>query len=177
MTIAELKEQEFENYDAVVIEEGTRFEDATEIAEQEVEDTDEARDWVIINDDDEPNKKELHILVQPLKEIPYIHVGAPAPNYAINSISTLRRYITTAAINEGVYEREENDRQSTCDIILTIGATEEQIANVFKSASQEMMDDGTVTEGSHDYDSASATGLLYDAATASIEKTEPTRNW
>ena len=174
MTIAELKEQEIENYNTVVIEEGTRFEDATEIAEQEVEDTDIARDWVILHEDEQP---ELHILVQPKKEVPYIHIGAPAPNYAINSISTLRSYITTAAINEGVYEREENDRQGSCDIILSIDATDEQIANVFKNASQAMMDDGTVTEGSFDYNSNSATGLLYDAATASAEKTEPTRNW
>lgn len=174
MTIAELKEQEIENYNTVVIEEGTRFEDANEITEQEVEDTDIARDWVILHEDEQP---ELHILVQPEKEVHYIHIGAPAPNYASNSISTLRGYLTTAAINEGVYEREENDRQGTCDIILSIDTTDEQIANIFKAAGQAMIDDGTVTEGSFDYNSASATGLLYDAATASAEKTEPTRNW
>lgn len=78
-----------ENYDTLVIEEGTRFEDSTEIAEQAVDfDHDIARDWVVINDDGDPNKKELHILVQPEKVIKYVHVGAPAPQYAINSISS-----------------------------------------------------------------------------------------
>lgn len=68
MTIEELKEQEEGNYTKVVIEEGTGFENATEISEDDVLDSDEVRDWIII-DEKGDLKDELHILVQPEKVI------------------------------------------------------------------------------------------------------------
>lgn len=62
MTIKELKEQEEGNYTKVIIEEGTCFENATEISEDDVFDSDEVRDWIIINEEGDL-KDELHILV------------------------------------------------------------------------------------------------------------------
>jgi hypothetical protein len=162
-----------DNYDVLVIEEGTRFEDSTEIAEQSVDfDHDIARDYVVINDDGDTNKKELHILVQPEKVIKYVYVGAPAPQYAINSISSIRSAIVGAAQQLGIYAREEVYRNRIpVDVILVSDVTDEQVESLFKTAKEHMEDNGYT-----DVD-ASKYGLAYDAGTASIEETEPTRNW
>lgn len=170
MTIEELKEQEEGNYTKVVIEEGASFENATEISEDDVLDSDEVRDWIIINDEGD-SKDELHILVQPEKVIKYIHVGAPAPNYAINSISRIRSGISYIASQKGIYAREEVDRDGTTDIILEPDTTDEQVAELLEGAKEYMEDDGYT-----DVD-ASSTTLTYDAGTATAEETEPTRNW
>ena len=174
MTIHDVIEETGENnYDVLVIEEGTRFEDATEIPEQSVDfENDIARDWVVINDDGDPNKKELHILVQPEKVIKYVHVGAPAPQYAINSISRIRSAIIHAAMQVGIYAREESSRNRIpVDIILEPDVTDEQVEEMFKVA-KEYMEDNDYTGVD-----ASKCGLTYDAGTASIEEGEPTRNW
>lgn len=174
MTIQDVIEETGENnYDVLVIEEGTWFEDSTEIPEQVVDfEHDIARDWVIINDDGDPNKKELHILVQPEKVIKYVHVGAPAPQYAINSISHIRSAIVHAAIQVGIYASEESSRNSIpVDIILEPDVTDEQVEEMFKVAKKYMED--------NDYTGVDASkwGLTYDAGTASIEDGEPTRNY
>ena len=174
MTIQEvITEIGTENYDVLVIEEGTRFEDSTEIAEQAVDfEHDIARDWVVINDDGEPNRKELHILVQPEKVIKYVHVGAPAPQYAINSISHIHSAISYIASLNGIYAREETSRHSIpVDIILVPDVTDEQAETLFRNAKEYMEDEGYTGVD------ASATGLTYDAGIASIEQGEPTRNW
>lgn len=116
-------------------------------------------------------KDELHILVQPEKVIKYIHVGAPAPNYAINSISRIRSGISYIASQKGIYAREEVDRDGTTDIILEPDTTEEQVAELLEGAKEYMED-----EGYTDVD-ASSTTLTYDAGKATAEETEPTRNW
>lgn len=174
MTIQEvINEIGTENYDVIVIEEGIRFEDATEIPEQAVDfENDIARDWVVINDDGEPNRQELHILVQPEKVIKYVHVGAPAPQYAINSISNIHSAIVHAATQVGIYAREESSRDSIpVDIILEPDVTDEQVEEMFKVAKEYMED--------NDYTGVDASkwGLTYDAGSASIEDGEPTRNW
>ncbi len=174
MTIQDvIEETGEENYDVLIIEEGIRFEDATEIAEQAVDfENDIARDWVVINDDGDPNKKELHILVQPEKVIKYVHVGAPAPQYAINSISRIHSAIVHAAIQVGIYAREESSRNSIpVNIILEPDVTDEQVEEMFKVAKEYMED--------NDYTGVDASkwGLTYDAGTASIEEGDPTRNW
>ena len=174
MTINEvIDEIGTENYDALVIEEGTRFEDSTEIAEQAVDfEHDIARDWVVINDDGEPNRKELHILVQPEKVIKYVHVGSPAPQYAINSISHIYSAISYIASLNGIYARVETSRHSIpVDVILVPDVTDEQVEKLFKDAKEYMEAEGyTGVEYSE-------TGLTYDAGTASIEQGDPTRNW
>lgn len=174
MTIQEVIEETGENnYDVLVIEEGIRFEDSIDISEQAVDfEHDIARDWVVINDDGDPNKKELHILVQPEKVIKYVHVGAPAPQYAINSISRIRSAIVHAATQVGIYAREESSRNSIpVDIILEPDVTDEQVEEMFKVAKKYMED--------NDYTGVDASKweLTYDAGTASIEEGEPTRNW
>lgn len=174
MTIKEVIEETGENnYDVLVIEEGIRFEDATEIPEQAVDfENDIARDWVVINDDGDPNKKELHILVQPEKVIKHVHVGAPAPQYAINSISHIRSAIVHAAVQVGIYAREESSRNRIpVDIILEPDVTDEQVEEMFKAAKEYMEDNGYTGVD------ASEWGLTYDAGTASIEESDPTRNW
>lgn len=170
MTIEELKNQEEGNYTKVVIEEGTGFESATEISEDDVRDSDEARDWIIINDEGDL-KDELHILVQPEKVIKYIHVGAPAPQYAINSISHIRSAVSYIASQNGIYAREERYHDGTTDIILEPDTTEEQIEALLKGAKEYMVDEGYTGVD------ASSTMLTYDAGTASAEETEPIRNW
>lgn len=175
MTIQELINEE--SYDEIRIYEVGVSKDESQLQPSECLDA-EIHEWEFVEDEgDDRNRVVIEAWVLQEREVPYIHVGAPAPNYAINSITTLRGYIVTAAIDEGVYNRTDDNRSGTCNIILSVNATDEQVASIFKKAGQSMIDDGTVTEGSHDYDSASDTGLLYDAATASYEKTEPTRNW
>lgn len=170
MTIEELKEQEEGNYTKVVIEEGISFENATEISEDDVLDSDEVRDWIIINDEGDL-KDELHILVQPAKVIKYIHVGAPAPQYAINSISHIRSAISYIASQNGIYAREESAHDGTTDIILDSDTTDEQIEVLLKGAKGYMDEEGYTGVD------ASSTMLTYDAGTATAEETEPTRNW
>lgn len=168
MTIQEIIDQE--DFDTIIIEEGTRFEDSTEIPESEVNfTTDIGRDWVVINDD-ESGKKELHILVQPEKVIKYIHVGAPAPQYAISSISHIRSAITEGATAVGVYAREETGRIES-DIILEPDTTAEQAKEIFAKAKEHMDGEGYTDVGSGD------SWLTYDAGRADLEETEPTRNW
>lgn len=171
MTIEELKEQEEGNYTKVVIEEGTSFENATEISEDDVLDSDEVRDWIII-DEEGDLKDELHILVQPEKVIKYIHVDAPAPQYAINSISRIRSAIVHASVQVGIYAREESSRHSIpVAIILEPDTTEEQVEEMFKVAKEYMEDEGYTGVD------ASSTMLTYDAGMATAEESESTRNW
>lgn len=170
MTIEELKEQEEGNYTKVVIEEGTVFENATEISEDDVLDSDEVRDWIIINEEGDL-KDELHILVQPENVIKYIHVGAPAPQYAINSISRIRSAISYIASQNGIYAREESAHDGTADIILEPDTTEEQVAELLKGAKEYMEGEGYTGVD------ASSTMLTYDAGRATAEETEHTRNW
>lgn len=170
MTIDELFEQESDAKSITIIEENT----GKILCQQECGDADCDWDYTV------ENGKYTDDIVAKVKEektFPYIHIGAPAPNYAINSIGTLSGYIKEYAVREKVYAYNEFSRSGTTDIMLTPDTTDEQIARVFKLAGQAMIDDGLVTEGSFDYNSASATGLLYDAATASLERSEPTRNW
>lgn len=170
MTIEELKNQEEGNYTKVIIEEGTCFENATEISENDASDSDEVRDWIIINDEGDL-KDELHILVQPVKVIKYIHIGAPAPQYAINSISRIRSAISYIASQNGIYAREESAHDGTADIILEPDTTDEQVAELFKDAKGYMEGEDYTGVG------ASSTMLTYDAGSATVEETEPTRNW
>jgi len=159
------------NYDSIDIHEGTSGANMTIIAEQEVDfDTDEARDYW--TEDCSDGHVKLHILVQPEKVIKYVHVGAPAPQYAINSISHIRSAIVHAATQVGIYAREESSRNSIpVDIILEPDVTDEQVEEMFKVAKEYMED--------NDYTGVDASkwGLTYDAGTASIEEGEPTRNW
>ncbi len=173
MTIEEIIEQEEGNYDVLVIEEGLRFEDSVEIAEQSVDFSgDIGMDWVIINDDGEPNLRELHILVQPEKAIKYVHVGAPAPNYAINSISVIRRGIVHASEQLGIYAREDISRNRIpVDVVLVPDVTGEQVSEMFKVAREYLEDEGYTGVDS------CGTGLTYDAGIASLEESEPSRNW
>lgn len=170
MTIEELKNQEEGNYTKVIIEEGTGFEIATEISEDDVRDSDEVRDWNIINDEGDL-KDELHILVQPEKVIKYIHVGAPAPQYAINSISLIRSAISYIASQNGIYAREERAHDGTTDIILDPDTTDEQITELINGAKEYMEEEGYTGVD------ASSTMLTYDAGAATAEETEPTRIW
>ena len=55
----------------------------------------------------------LVILVQPARELTYIHVGAPAPNYAINSISRIFSAISYKASSLGYELKEEQNRDSS----------------------------------------------------------------
>lgn len=160
-----------ENYDSLDIHEGTSRASMTLIAEQEVDFShDEARDYWTEECSDGHVK--LHILVQPEKVIKYVHVGAPAPQYAINSISHIHSAIVHAAIQVGIYAREESSRNSIpVDIILEPDVTDEQVEQMFKVA-KEYMEDSDYTGVD-----ASKWGLTYDAGSASIEDGEPTRNW
>ena len=159
------------NYDSIDIHEGTSRTNMTLIAEQEVDfESDEARDYW--TEDCSDGSVKLHILVQPEKVIKYVHVGAPAPQYAINSISSIRSAIVHAATQVGIYSREESSRNSIpVDIILEPDVTDEQVEEMFKVA-KEYMEDNVYTGVD-----ASKWGLTYDAGTASIEEGDPTRNW
>lgn len=170
-TIKDILEEEEGNFKSIVVEEGDKFEYATEISENDVNfDFDIARDWVIIND--EGIDHELHILVQPEKVIKYVHVGAQAPQYVINSISRIAGAISYAATQLSIYARTESSRHSIpVDIILIPDVTDEQIAELFQKAKENMEDEGCTGVD------CSSTGLTYDAGTASIEDAEPSRNW
>ena len=169
MTIKEIIEQEEGEFDRIIYEEGVRFEDATEITESDVSESDEARDYSTVNDDD---GRTLYILVQPEKVIRYIHVGAPAPQYAISSIHRIEGAIVQAAIAVGVYARTERSRNEIpCDIILEPDTTEEQVKDVFSKAKEDMIDDGYTGVDSRD------TTLYYDAGNAEALEMDSTRNW
>lgn len=172
MTVQDVIEEIGEdNYDSIDIHEGTSRANMTLIAEQEVDfESDESRDYW--TEDCSDGHVKLHILVQPEKVIKYVHVGAPAPQYAINSIYSIRSAIIHAAMQVGIYAREESSRNRIpVDIILVPDVTDEQVEEMFKVAKEYMENnDYTGVE-------ASKWGLTYDAGTASIEEGDPTRNW
>lgn len=91
--------------------------------------------------------------------------------YAINSISSIRSAISYIASQNGIYAREESAHDGTTDIILEPDTTDEQVAELFKDAKAYM--------DSEDYTGvdASSTMLTYDAGRATVEESEPTRNW
>lgn len=171
MTIQEVLDDYENEYDSIDIHEGTSRADMNIITEQEVDfDNDVARDYW--TEDCSDGHVKLHILVQPEKVIKYVHVGAPAPQYAINSISHIHSAITHAAIQVGIYAREESSKNSIpVDIILEPDVTDEQVEEMYKVA-KEYMEDNEYTGVE-----ASKWGLTYDAGIASIEDGEPTRNW
>lgn len=151
---------------------------------------DEAVDYELMDEDDynssvcanssesfgdsyEEGDKVLVILVQPKKVVTYIHVSAPAPQYAINSISKIRGAISLAATRTNCYAREEVDaNRLTCDIILDISCDTSTAAEVIKEAHSylELEEDCTGVSSRDDR-------LDYDAAYAEVLLTEPTRNW
>lgn len=114
----------------------------------------------------------LVILVQPARELTYIHVGAPAPNYAINSISRIFSAISYKASSLGYELKEERNRDLTGDIILYPSCGESEAEEVLKEAADYMTfeEDYTGVEINNDR-------LTYDAAFARIGKTELTRNY
>lgn len=173
MTIQDVIEEIIDegNYDSIDIHEGTSRANMTLIAEQEVNfETDEARDYW--TEDCSDGHVKLHILVQPEKVIKYVHVGAPAPQYAISSIFRIRSAIFHASFQLGIYAREESSRNRIpVDIILKPDVTDEQVEEMFTVAKDYMEDNGYTGVD------ASKWGLTYDAGTASIEEGEPTRNW
>lgn len=115
----------------------------------------------------------LVILVQPERELTYIHVGAPAPQYAINSLRRVLSAVSYSASELGYYLKEEMDsNRITGDVILDPAYGESEAREVLETAADYM----TNVE---DYTGVDCSGdrLIYDAATATVEKTEPTRNW
>ena len=115
----------------------------------------------------------LVILVQPERELTYIHIGAPAPKYAINSIHRVLSAVSYSASELGYYLKEEKDSNHiTGDVILDPAFGEFEARQVLETAADYM----TNVE---DYTGVDCSGdrLTYDAATATVEKTEPTRNW
>ena len=166
MTIEELKNQEDGYYTTIMYVEGKSFTQyCAPIEDADVSDSDEAIDWTYTGD------TELTILVQPVKVIKYIHAGAPAPQYAINSISRIRSAISYIASQNGIYAREESAHDGTVDIILEPDTTDEQVAELFKGAKEYMENEGYTGVD------ATSTMLTYDAGRATAEETEPTRNW
>lgn len=169
MTIDEIIEQEQGEFDRIVYEEGLRFEDQTEITESDVCGSDEARDYSTTNDED---GRTLYILVQPERQIRYIHVGAPAPQYAINSINRILSCMAHVAIKMGIYAREEGDRRDIeKDIILETETTEEQVAELMEKTKEYMIDEEYTGVDCSD------SWLTYDAGRAEAGISEPTRNW
>ena len=139
MTVQDVIEEIGEdNYDSIDIHEGTSRANMTLIAEQEVDfESDESRDYW--TEDCSDGHVKLHILVQPEKVIKYVHVGAPAPQYAINSIYSIRSAIIHAAMQVGIYAREESSRNRIpVDIILVPDVTDEQFEEMFKVAKEYM---------------------------------------
>lgn len=160
-----------------------------ELPDDEYSLSDEAVDYEIMDKDDydsnitvnssvsfddvhEDGARVLVILVQPARELTYIHVGAPAPNYAINSISRIFSAISYKASILGYELKEEQERNFTGDIILAPNYGKDQAEEVLKAAADYMTleDDYTGVEVYSDT-------LRYDAAVAKIEKTELTRNY
>ena len=166
MTIEELKNQEEGDYTTIMYVEGNSFtQHCTPVDEADVSDSDNAIDWTYTGD------TELTILVQPMKVIKYIHVGAPAPQYAINSISSIRSAISYIASQNGIYAREDRAHDGTVDIILEPDTTDEQVAELIKCSKEYMEDEGYTGVD------ATSTMLTYDAGSATAEEIEPTRNW
>lgn len=160
-----------------------------ELPDDEYSLSDEAVDYEIMDKDDydsnitvnssvsfddvyEDGDRVLVILVQPARELTYIHVGAPAPNYAINSISRIFNAISYKAASLGYGLKEEQNRDLTGDIILYPRYGESDAEEVLKEAADYMTfeEDYTGVEVNSDT-------LRYDAAFAKIEKTELTRNY
>lgn len=169
-TIDELKEQEDGNFTIIEFHEGTCRANTDIITELDVSGTDLVRNYWFEPCSDGDTK--LHILVQPEKVIRYIHIGAPAPQYAINSISHIRSCIVYIATQLGIYSHEESNRNSIpVNVILEPDTTEEQVAELFEKTKDYMLGE--------DYTGVycTETYLRYDAGTASSEVTEPTRNW
>lgn len=167
MTIDELFEQETEAKNITIIEKNT----GKELCQQECGDAD--CDWDYTVDKHGNYTDDIVAKVQEEKVIKYVHVSAPAPQYAINSISRIAGAISYVAMQLGIYAREKRSRHSIpIDIILIPDVTDEQIASLFADAKNYM-------ENECDYTGVDAdgNGLTYDAGIASIEETEPTRNW
>lgn len=164
MNIKELLEQEYGEFTIVEYHEGSCRGSMDAITEHDVCDGDEVRDYWFEPCGDGDTK--LHVLVQPEKIIRYIHVGAPAPQYAINSISRLFSAVSYAAQIVGVLAREEGK-----DVILEPETSEDQVMEVFTRAAVYMEDEGYTGVDAGRY------SMHYDAATATSEVTELTRNW
>jgi hypothetical protein len=132
-----------------------------------------ANSSVSFSDVYEDNDKVLVILVQPEKVFTYIHVGSPAPKYAINSIHSVMTAVSYAASKLNYYFKEEMDaNRITGDIILLPAYDEYEAREVLESAADYMTNE-------EDYTGVDCSGdrLSYDAAIATIEQTEPTRNY
>lgn len=132
-----------------------------------------ANSSVSFSDVYEDNDKVLVILVQPEKVFTYIHVSAPAPKYAINSIHHVMSAVSYAASKLNYYFKEEKDANNiTGDIILLPAYDEYEAREVLEYAADYMtnVEDYTDVECSGD-------SLRYDAAIATIEQTELTRNY
>ena len=170
MTIQEVLDDYENEYDSIDIHEGTSRANMNLIAEQEVDfDNDVARDYW--TEDCSDGHVKLHILVQPEKVIKYVHVGAPAPRYAINSISHILSAISYFASQNGIYSREESAHDGTTDVVLIPDVTDDQVEKLFKDTEEYMEAEGYTGVDASKY------GLTYDSGSASIEDGEPTRNW
>lgn len=149
-----------------------------EAVEYEIMDKDDYDSNITVNssvsfdDAHEDGDRVLVILVQPARELTYIHVGAPAPNYAINSLSRIFSAISYKASSLGYELKEEQNRDFTGDIILAPNYGEGEAEEVLKEAADYMTleEDYTGVEVNSDT-------LRYNAAFAKIEKTELTRNY
>lgn len=169
MTIEQLKEQEEGNYTFIQYHEGVSRVSMEPIPETDVDESDYVRDyWLEPSDGDTT----LHILVQPYRVLKYIHVGAPAPQYALKSIRSICSAIVDAAVDMGIYEREEPYADGIRDdIILVESTTDEQVAELFAHAERILKLEGC-TDTDHD-----ECWLTYDAGRADLRESEPTRFW
>jgi hypothetical protein len=166
MTIDELFEQETEAKNITILEKNT----GKELCQQECGDAECDWDWTV--DEHGNYTDDIVAKVQEEKIIKYVHVSAPAPQYAINSISRIAGAISYAATQLGIYARTESSRHSIpVDIILIPDVTDEQAAELLQKAKEDMEDDGYTGVD------ADGNGLTYDAGIASIEDAEPSRNW
>ena len=165
MTIDELFYSE-SKAEITIIEKNT----GKELCQQECGDAE--CDWDYSGDENSDDYW-MHITakVQEEKEIPYIHVGAPAPQYAINSISKIAGAISYAASKLGYHARDERGHNMVTDVILDVNVTDDQVKEIFETAAKDMIDEGYTGV---DFDS---TSLNYDSASASFEHSELTRNW
>lgn len=170
MTIEEIKEQEEGEYTIIEFHEGTCRANMDVITELDVSDDDEVRDYWLEPCSDGDAK--LHIMVQPEKAIRYIHVGAHAPQYAINSIGRIRSCIVAVAIQMGIYARTESERyEISVDVILEPDTTEEQVAELMRKTKEYMISEDYIGVDCSD------SWLRYDAGRAEAGITGPTRNW
>ena len=170
MTIDELFEQEFDANSITIIEENT----GKELGRQECGNADCEWDYTVKNG---KCTDDIVAKVKEEKTFPYIHIGAPNPNCANNSIETLSGYIKEYAVREKIYAYDEFSRSGTTDIIVSPETTDEQIERLFKAASKAMFEKGIVTEDLNEDNSATEIGLRYGPATATLKKSELTRNW